>query len=140
MLNFKLTHYRTEAYGQAVLFRIDTPELAARQYVLESPEWAGHQLLPVGSKIERAESPGGSVLVGSGSIYRIMPCTKDAAIAAIERGTHRPLKLIELPPGQMLPAAESRDFECCGGNPEDGHQLSCANYDEHDEDDERSDF
>ncbi len=30
-------YVRTEAYGQAVLFRIDTPELPEREYVLTEP-------------------------------------------------------------------------------------------------------
>ena len=33
-------YVRTEAYGAAVLFRVDTPELPEREYVLESPEWS----------------------------------------------------------------------------------------------------
>jgi hypothetical protein len=93
----------TEAYGQAVLFRIDTPELPAREYILESPEWNREQLLPAGSKVQRAAVAGPSVLIGAGSIYRILPCSEAAALKAIENGTHRPLKLIELPPGHALP-------------------------------------
>ncbi|GEM_PF-2856323 len=29
----------TEAYGSAVLFRVDTPELPEREFILESPEY-----------------------------------------------------------------------------------------------------
>lgn len=105
---------RTEAYGQAVMFRIDTPELPAREYILEEPAYVdvsenGRQWMRAGAKVQRAATPGCSVLVGAGSIYRIIPCTEAAALKAIE-STQRPeLKLIELPPQAALAAAEPED-------------------------------
>ena len=59
----------TEAYGQAVMFRIDTPEIPA---------------------------------VGSGSIYRIVPCTEDVAMRSILSGAKRPLSLVRLPDLPLL--------------------------------------
>jgi hypothetical protein len=120
-------YVRTEAYGQAVLFRIDTPELPEREWTLEAPEWIGSQLAPVGTKVQRPAVPGGSVLIGAGSIYRIVPCSEAAALKAIENGTHRPLKVIDLPPGHVLAPPESRDYTCCNGNPDDGHDDDCEN-------------
>lgn len=128
---------RTEAYGQAVMFRIDTPERPEREYVLEEPAYVEGRWTPQGAKVQRAAMPGLSVLVGAGSIYRIIPCSEAAALKAVEANQRAELKLIELPPEKALAtAAESRDFDCCSGNPEEGHQLSCVNYDEELDDEE----
>lgn len=93
---------RTEAYGSAVLFRIDTPELPEREYVLTEPAYAQNgersSWTPAGAKVRRLASPGVSVLVGAGSIYRIIPCTEAVAMKAIEADMRSPLKLVELPP------------------------------------------
>ena len=61
---------RTEAYGQAVLFRIDTPELPEREYVLTEPEYVkddgpGVTWAPAGAKVRREATPGVTVLVGA---------------------------------------------------------------------------
>src|SRR5579884_1237078 len=34
-----ISFFTTEAYGSAVLFRVDTPELPEREFILESPEY-----------------------------------------------------------------------------------------------------
>jgi hypothetical protein len=65
----------TEAYGSAVLFRCDTPELPEREYVLESPEYAadgatGTRWAPVGAKVKRPASPAKSRLIGPGKADR----------------------------------------------------------------------
>jgi len=113
---------KTEAYGQAVLFRIDTPELPEREYVLEEPSWVGGKWMPVGTTVLRAGSPGVSVLVGAGSIYRIIPCTEGAARKAIERDVRGDLKLVSLPEPKALPeGAEeaSEDSRIKDGDAED---------------------
>lgn len=69
-------YVRTEAYGQAVMFRIDQPEFPARQYTLEAPAYVDGKWTLAGAKVERAATQGYSVLVGAGSIYRIIPCTE----------------------------------------------------------------
>lgn len=135
---------RTEAYGMAVMFRIDQPEFPPREYVLTEPAWVdeggGRSWQRAGAKVQRAAIPGCSVLVGSGSIYRIIPCTEAAAREAIEKSIRSELKLIEPPPDRALGAGEpeSRDFECCSGNPEEGHDPDCDSQydDDHEEDDE----
>ena len=109
---------RTEAYGQAVMFRIDTPELPEREYVLHEPAYVEGRWTPQGSKVQRAASPGLSVLVGAGSIYRLIPCSEAAALKAIESTARAELKLIEVPPDKALAAAavdEPDDFEDDGG-------------------------
>lgn len=131
----EIGYVRTEAYGQAVLFRVDTPELPEREFILTSPESAEEapglrRWCPAGTKVKRAATPARSCLVAPGSLYALNPCTEAAALKAIEHNTVRPLILLELPERKQIEAPEDRTFDCCGGNPEDGHQLSCANYDE----------
>ena len=77
----------TEAYGAAVLFRIDRPAI---------PEIAVEPL---------------SVLVGAGSIYRIIPCSEEVAIAAIQKEQRRPLAIVKL--------AEVKRIESPNNGPED---------------------
>lgn len=99
---------RTEAYGQAVMFRIDCPQLPEREYVLESPEYLDGTWTPAGATVQRAAREGHSVLVGAGSIYRIIPCTEAAAMKAIEGNGRSELKLISLPPEKAI-ATPSED-------------------------------
>lgn len=104
-------YVRTEVYGQAVLFRIDTPELPQREYVLEEPAYVEGRWTHSGAKVSRAATKGCSVLVGAGSIYRICPCSEAAALKAIEANTRPELKLIELPPDKALPAGGDSEDE-----------------------------
>lgn len=109
----------TQAFGQAVLFRVDTPELPEREFVLESPEYAAHngdreRWCPAGTKVRRAASPARSCLVAPSSLYAINPCSEQAALTAIERSMRRPLIALELPEQAALPPApqfEDSDFE-----------------------------
>ncbi len=108
-------YVRTEAYGQAVLFRIDTPELPEREYVLTEPAYTVQDgrssWTPKGAKVLRGAVDGISVLVGSGSIYRIIPCTEAVAMKAIEDLGRSPLKLVELPPSLALESASEPDSQ-----------------------------
>jgi hypothetical protein len=108
---------KTEAYGAAVLFRIDSPGSPEREYVLESPEYACpvegtpdlRSWCPVGTKVKRVARPPVSVLVGAGSIYRIIPCTEAVALASIEREERAQLIVVELPEGKALPMPPTAD-------------------------------
>ena len=102
---------KTEAYGAAVLFRIDSPGAPEREYILESPEYAGSTYCPAGTTVKRAERPPLSVLVGAGSIYRIIPCTEGVAMQSIEREQRSPLILVKLPEGKALPATTDDPFD-----------------------------
>lgn len=131
---------RTEAYGQAVMFRIDTPELPEREYTLTRPEYVAGSWTPAGAKVQRGKTEGVTVLVGAGSIYRICPCSEAAAMTAIEQNGRAEMKLIELPASKSLAAAaESRDYTCCEGNPEEGHNDDCVNYSRHPDDSDEDD-
>ena len=113
----------TEAFGPAVLFRVETPELPEREFVLTRPEYAdvsanGRQWCPIGSKVKRAAVQAKSCLVSPNSIYAVNPCTEEFARAMIERNIERPLILLELPAQPALPAAPS----CCPDFP----NCNCA--------------
>jgi len=101
----------TEAYGQAVMFRIDVPDLPEREFELTVPEYTQEgtlrQWTPAGSKVKRAAVPARSRLVAPGSLYAINPCTQEAALTALERTISRPLILIEVAKGKALAAPEA---------------------------------
>lgn len=102
----------TEAYGQAVLFRVDVPQLEARERETKRPGYFGGRYLPAGATVKEGPVDGYTKLIGSGSIYSITPCTKEAALAAVEEAQVRPLMSVSLPEGQLLPeaAAPADDF------------------------------
>jgi hypothetical protein len=101
----------TEAYGQAVMFRIDRPEIPEREEILEHSDWIGQQRCPVGTVVRRPKIEAVSVLVGAGSIYRIIPCTEEVALKAIAENEHRPLILVKLPELAQLAAAAGGGYE-----------------------------
>lgn len=94
----------TEAYGQAVLFRIDVPALDERERVTKRPEYCGPNgsYVPPGSTVKEGAVAGYTKLVGSGSIYTITPCTKEAALSAVEEMQSRPLMQVTLPEGRAI--------------------------------------
>lgn len=96
----------TEAYGQVVMFRIDTPALPEREYVLARPEWCGQTYAAKGSRVKRAALLSKSRLVSPGSLYAINPCTEEAAKLAIDQISSRELILIEAPPQNLLAEPE----------------------------------
>lgn len=117
----------TQAYGQAVLFRVDVPEIKGGEFILEKPDWVGGQWCPAGTKAERPTTPGYTKLIGAGSIYAITPCTEKAALKAVESLQQRPLKLIEIPSAKALAAAVDgeHDFEI----EEDDHEEEMEGQD-----------
>lgn len=97
----------TEAYGQAVLFRVDVPALEPRERVTKRPgHFAGHGYLPAGTTVKEGAVEGYTKLIGSGSIYALTPCTKEAALAAVEDMQPRPLMSVALPPERALEPGE----------------------------------
>jgi hypothetical protein len=92
----------TEAYGSAVLFRIDVPALEERERVTKRPGYVGDKYCPAGTTVKEGPVEGYTKLIGAGSIYSITPCTKDAALKAVEDAQARPLLLVSLPPDRGL--------------------------------------
>jgi hypothetical protein len=133
----------TQAFGAAVLFRIETPAIPEREYLLERPQTVGAFWAPVGTKVRREEIPAKTKLVGPSAIYAMTPCTEDTARLAIERLITPPLTLLELAKQNALMPGESpaneedqpedRVCEECGSTPEDGHEDGCSFADLDDE-------
>jgi hypothetical protein len=95
-------YVHTEAYGQAVMFRVDVPSLPEREYALKEPQYVNDgsgfsRWAPVGSLVKRAATPGYTKLIGAGSIYSISPCDEAAGMEAIELTQRPELKLISRP-------------------------------------------
>lgn len=103
----------TEAYGQAVLFRIDVPALDARERVTVRPGYHPQDgtYLPSGTTVQEGAVDGYTKLVGSGSIYTITPCTKEAALKAVEASQPRPFMVVSL--GQERQLSPSFDLVGC---------------------------
>jgi hypothetical protein len=101
----------TQAFGQAVLFRIDVPALDERERITKAPGYVGNDYVPAGTTVKEGAVQGYTKLVGSGSIYTITPCTEEAAIAAVEGIQRRPLMNVTLPPDATaaLPPHEQDD-------------------------------
>jgi hypothetical protein len=97
-------YVRTETYGQAVMFRVDVPELPEREFILENPEYIDGNWTPAGAKVKRDATPGHTKLIGAGSIYTISSCTEVAALKAQVE-----LKLIALPQHHKALAAAAPD-------------------------------
>lgn len=107
----EIGHVTTEAYGQAVMFRVDTPELPEREYELERPEYVAGVWWGAGSKVKRVASPARSRLVSPAALYSINPCTEAAAREALERSTPRPLIVIDGvgPPAELASGDDPPD-------------------------------
>lgn len=133
----------TQPFGAAVLFRIETPEIPEREYLLERPQTIGHFWASVGTKVRREAVPARSKLIGPSAIYAMTPCTEETARLAIERLISPPLTLLELPKQNALTPGESsanqedqpedRVCEECGSTPEEGHDDGCSFADLNDE-------
>lgn len=90
----------TEAYGQAIMFRVDRPRIAGCEETLTRAEWIGDVYAQPGSVVKRADIEPASVLIGSGSIYRITPLDQATAMLAIQTSQRRaliPVRLVETP-------------------------------------------
>lgn len=110
----------TQAFGQAVLFRIDQPELGERDVTLSRPEWMelgdDCRTWPAGTKVKRSAVPARSRLVAPGALYAINPCTEEAARAALEKTHPRKLALVEMPANMAAlpaPTSETDDSDLC---------------------------
>ena len=99
----------TKAFGGAVLFRIDRPEIPECEETLTRPEWVDSVRAPVGSVVKRGAIPAATVLVGASSIYRIIPCTEEAAMLTIRQSESRPLFLVKLADAPLITAGDVSD-------------------------------
>lgn len=97
---------QAQAFGTTVMFRLDVPDLPERTRPLELPTWVtiestgARQYAPAGTVIKAPAKQGFSKIFGAAAIYCITPCTEDAARAAIEQMSPRPLMLVKMPGAQ----------------------------------------
>lgn len=106
----------TEYFGQACLFRVDTPELPEREFVLTRPTSTTGGWSPAGSKVKRECMSAKTRLLAPGSLYAVNPCTEEAARTALEHLVERPLILIEAPARPAIAAGEvlqTGDYSKC---------------------------
>lgn len=128
----------TQVFGTAVMFRIDVPELEARERVTNRPTYTGSGYAPAGSVIKEGPVQGYTKLFGVGAIYAMTPCSKEAALKAVEEIQPRPLMEVQLPTETAKQIA--------GSSPESAPQVIVDTYEprpddeDDDEDDEAEDF
>lgn len=95
----------TQVFGQAVMFRVDQPGIPECEETLVRNEWVGDTYAHAGSVVKRGEIPPVTVFIGSGSIYRMIPCDEAAAMAAIRASVRPPVSIVKLADRKELPAA-----------------------------------
>lgn len=100
-------YVQTEAYGQAVMFRVDVPPLPERERITRTYEYVDDQprAIPPGSTVKEAAIEGFTKLFGAGSIYAMTPCTQEAAEKALEKMQSRKLQLVKLAEERAIGAA-----------------------------------
>lgn len=100
----------TQAFGGAVLFRIDRPEIPEEEVTLTEPDWVENRRVGAGTVVKRPALPAATVLVGAASIYRIIPCDEATAMKAIRLNGNRPLLIVKLAEAPALTTGEPDDF------------------------------
>lgn len=117
----------TQQFGQACLFRVDTPDLPERDVKLNRPGYAGAEWVEAGATVRRPAEPARSKLIGPGAVYAINPCTEEAVREYLESSRTLPLIVLDRPQ-RALPAALPES----SGDPD--------NYDVDDDEDEEEAF
>src|SRR4029077_8971869 len=75
--------------------------------VPKRPGYLDGAYVVAGATVKEGAVPGYTKLIGAGSIYAITPCTKEAALEAVEQAQPRPLMSVQLPPEGRLAASEA---------------------------------
>ena len=99
----------TEAFGQAVLFRVEVPPLPERERLTKHYEYVDDRSVPPGSTVKEDAVQGYSKLFGAGAIYGITPCTKEAAEKALAGMQSRKLTLVSLSEERALIPSDEDD-------------------------------
>jgi hypothetical protein len=87
----------TQAFGTAVMFRLDVPALEARERTTKRPAYVDAGYAPAGSVIKEGPVQGYTKLFGVAAIYAMTPCSKEAALKAVEEIQPRPLMEVQIP-------------------------------------------
>ena len=97
----------TQNFGQACLFRVDTPELPDRDVKMTRPGSLGGEWIEAGATVRRPAEPARSKLIGPGAVYAINPCTEEAVREYLESSRTLPLIVLDRPKRAELPAADA---------------------------------
>jgi hypothetical protein len=106
----------TVYFGSAAMFRVDVPEIPARQETADRPRWINNKLCPVGTIVEAEAIPGRTRYIGPSAVYAMNPASEEAARAAASKMVERDITIIHMPAsaqlnsGDVLPG-ESDDEE-----------------------------
>jgi len=122
----------TQAFGQAVMFRVDVPPLDERERITKHFEYVDGVSVPPGSTVKENAVPGYTKLFGVGAIYGLTPCTQEAAVLAVAGMQARRLQVVSLAPERGLAADRFDDARLADEADQDDEVL----IDEDTDDDE----
>ena len=104
----EIGYVTTEAFGAAVLFRVDQPAMPeGREQVLEYSRMVGEHYCRAGTKVKYGGIGARTVLVAPSSIYALNPCTEAAARKAIDVNVPRPVVLLDVPPQMVITGCQA---------------------------------
>lgn len=102
----------TEAFGQAVLFRVDVPPLAERERLAKHYEYDREdKSIPPGSTVKEDAVQGYTKYFGPGAIYALTPCTQEACEKAVAATQTRPVSIVKLAEERALTAPIDADVD-----------------------------
>jgi hypothetical protein len=99
----------TQAFGQAVLFRVDVPPLEERERVTKYYERHEGRSVPPGSTVKESAVQGYTKYFGPGAIYAMTPCTQEVATKAVESIQPRSVSIVRLAADRALAPANATD-------------------------------
>lgn len=109
----------SEAFGQAVLFRVEVPPLEARDRITKHWEYVDDKQVPPGSTVRDDAVQGYTKFFGPGAIYAMTPCSQEAAEKAVASMQARNVTVVQLAPeAKTLPPADTDDDDL--DDPDDG--------------------
>lgn len=125
----------TEAFGQAVLFRVDVPPLAERERVTKHYGYDDDgKSIPPGSTVKEAAVQGYTKYFGPGAIYAMTPCTQAVAEEAVEAMQSRKISIVSRAAEAQTQPALRESFA-----DDDRDENDVDNEDERDVDDAEGD-
>ena len=95
----------TQAFGTAVMIRLDVPELKERKRITKRPGWIDEgdrgesRYAPAGTVVRESPVQGYTKLFGVAAVYSLTPCDEAAALAAVEELQSRKMMVVKLPEG-----------------------------------------
>jgi hypothetical protein len=101
----------TVYFGPAAMFRVDVPEIPARQEIADRPRWLDSKLCPIGTVVEAEAIPGRTRYVGPSAVYAMNPASEETVRAAAAKMVDRAVKIIAMPASAQLLPGEEVDME-----------------------------